>query len=165
MMQENRSKKLFGILNGLDIFIILILLAAIAFGVYWIRGGGTQGGQSEQKTYTYVVEGRQVREEIINFPEEGGNVYDSKDGTYLGKIKSSWATPFCEISFNRVTNQYELLPQPGYSNVYVEIEGTGTETEQDIIVEGNVVKVGAEQSIKGKGFAYAGYIVEVRDGE
>ena len=47
----------------------------------------------------------------------------------------------------------------------MEIEGSGTETDQDITVEGNVVKVGKEQNVKGKGYAFKGYIVEVRDGE
>lgn len=32
----------------------------------------------------------------------------------------------------------------------MEIEGSGTETDQDITVEGNVVKVGKEQNVKGK---------------
>ncbi|MEI3523386.1 MAG: DUF4330 domain-containing protein [Anaerotignum sp.] len=67
--------------------------------------------------------------------------------------------------FNRTTNKYEMLPIPGYCNIYVEIEGSGTETDQDITVEDNVVKVGKEQNVKGKGYAFKGYIVEVRDGE
>ena len=62
-MREKKSKKLFGILNGLDLLILLVLLAAVVFGIYWTAGGGQNGGTSaETKTYTYVVEGRQVLE-------------------------------------------------------------------------------------------------------
>ena len=137
-----------------------------AFGVYWVAGGKNGGGAAaETKTYTYVVEGRQVLNETANFPEEGGKVFDSTSSAYLGTVKSCWTEPFREVNFNRTTNKYEMLPVPGYCNIYVEIEGSGTETDQDITVEGNVVKVGKEQNVKGKGYAFKGYIVEVRDGE
>ena len=53
----------------------------------------------------------------------------------------------------------------GYSNIYVTIEGNGTETEKDITVEGTTVKVGMELNVKGKGYAFKGIVVEVRDGE
>ena len=96
---------------------------------------------------------------------EGSKVFDSTSSAYLGTVKSSWSEPFREVNFNRTTNKYEMLPVPGYCNIYVEIEGSGTETDQDIAVEGNVVKVGKEQNVKGKGYAFKGYIVEVRDGE
>lgn len=165
-MREKKSKKLFGILNGLDLLILLVLLAAVVFGIYWTAGGGQNGGTSaETKTYTYVVEGRQVLEETANFLVEGGKVFDSSTSAYLGTVKSFWTEPFTESNFNRVTNQYEKVPAPGYCNIYLEIEGSGTETDEDITVEGTVVKVGAEQNVKGKGFAFQGYIVEVRDGE
>ncbi len=162
-MQENKSKKIFGIFNGLDIFIILVLIAAMAFGISWMRESDVH--TSNGKTYTYVVEARQVRAETIHFPKEGSNVYESDSGAYLGKIKSVWAQDFCEPMFNRVANRYELLPQPGYSDIYIEIEGTGSEDDQNIRVEGQVVKVGDKLDVKGKGFAVGSYIVEVRDGE
>ena len=151
-MEKTKSRKIFGLFNGLDILIILVLLAAVAFGVYWVAGGKNNGGAAaETKTYTYVVEGRQV--------------FDSTSSAYLGTVKSCWTEPFREVNFNRTTNKYEMLPIPGYCNIYVEIEGSGTETDQDITVEDNVVKVGKEQNVKGKGYAFKGYIVEVRDGE
>lgn len=165
-MEKTNSRKIFGLFNGLDILIILVLLAAVAFGVYWVAGGKNSGGTAaETKTYTYVVEGRQVLNETANFPVEGSKVFDSTSSAYLGTVKSSWSEPFREVNFNRTTNKYEMLPVPGYCNIYVEIEGSGTETDQDITVEGNVVKVGKEQNVKGKGYAFKGYIVEVRDGE
>lgn len=57
------------------------------------------------------------------------------------------------------------MPVDGYSNIYVTIEGNGTETEKDITVEGTTVKVGMELNVKGKGYAFKGIVVEVRDGE
>ena len=88
-MEKTKSRKIFGLFNGLDILIILVLLAAVAFGVYWVAGGKNNGGAAaETKTYTYVVEGRQVLNETANFPVEGGKVFDSTSSAYLGTVKS-----------------------------------------------------------------------------
>ena len=57
------------------------------------------------------------------------------------------------------------MPVEGYSNIYVTIEGPGTETEKDITVNGTTVKTGMELNVKGKGYAFKGNVVEVRDGE
>lgn len=164
-MKERHSRKLFGVLNALDILIILVLICAAAFGVYWTKGRQTAQTSAETKTYTYVVEGKAVLEETVDFPVVGQNVYNSSTSEYLGTVAEVWSEPNTETNFNRVTNTYEKVPVPGYCDIYVAITGNGTETEQDITVEGTVVKVGRELNVKGKGYAFKGYIVEVRDGE
>ena len=80
-------------------------------------------------------------------------------------MKDVKTEPFTETMFNRTTGKYEKVPVDGYSNIYVTIEGSGTETEKDITVEGTTVKVGMELNVKGKGYAFKGIVVEVRDGE
>ncbi len=163
-MKEKTNKKVFGILNGLDILILVIIVAVAGFGVYWLKSGGTEhASMGEQTPYAYVVEGRQVLEEIANFPKEGGKVFDSSTSEYLGTIRSFRTEPFTEITFNRATNKYEKVPAPGYANIYLEIEGNTQVNDEDVIIEGNVVKVGDEQTVKGKGFAFRGYIVEVKE--
>lgn len=164
-MKERHSRKLFGVLNALDILIILVLVCAAAFGVYWTKGRQSTQTAAETKTYTYVVEGKAVLEETAEFPVVGQNVYNSSTSEYLGTVAEVWSEPNTETNFNRVTNTYEKVPVPGYCDIYVAITGNGTETDQDITVEGTVVKVGRELNVKGKGYAFKGYIVEVRDGE
>jgi len=161
-----KSKKLFGLFNIVDLIIIVLILCAAGFGIKILLGGGTINQlPTETKTYVYVVEGREVLEETADFPEIGANVYNSSTSAYLGTIKDVWMEPFTETIFNRETNRYEKVSVEGFGNIYVAIEGIGIETERDITVEGVVVKVGGELNVKGKGFAFKGYIVEVRDGE
>lgn len=161
-----KNRKLFGIFNIVDMILILLVIAAGIIGAKMFLGGGSQADTAaETKTYSYVVMGKEVVEETANFPVAGGNAYESSTSAYLGVVTDVKAEPFTETMFNRTTGKYEKVPVDGYSDIYLTIEGNGTETEKDIIVEGTTVKVGMELNVKGKGYAFKGIVMEVRDGE
>lgn len=161
-----KNRKLFGIFNIVDIILILLVIIAGIIGAKMFLGGGSQvDTTAETKTYSYVVMGKEVVEETANFPVVGGNAYESSTSAYLGVVTDVKAEPFTETMFNRTTGKYEKVPVDGYSDIYLTIEGNGTETEKDITVEGTTVKVGMELNVKGKGYAFKGIVMEVRDGE
>ena len=161
-----KSKKFLGIFNIVDVILILIVAIALGVGARLFLGmGNTSATNEDMKTYSYAVEGQRVLEETVNFPKIGENVYNSSTGAYLGTVKEVKSEPYMEISYFSVVDEYRKIPLDGYINLYITIEGKGTETEGDIIVEGTIPKVGMELNIKGKGYATKGYVVEVRDGE
>ena len=163
-MSERRSRK--RLFNIVDIIIILLVIVAGLVGAKLFLGGGAEElGAAQTKTYSYVVTGHGVVEETVNFPEIGGKAFNSSTSAYLGTVTEVSAVPYTETMYNRETETYEKVPVTGYSNISVTIEGNGTETEKDIIVEGTVVKVGSLLNVKGKGYAFSGVIMEVRDGE
>ncbi len=164
-MSERRSRKLFGIFNVVDILLILLVIAAAAVGAKLFLGGGQNQAVEESKTYSYVVQGQEVLEETAQFPVIGGKAFNSSTSAYLGIVTDVQSEPHTETMYNRVTEQYEKVPVKDYCNLSVTIEGQGTETDRDIIVEGTPVKVGMELNVKGKGYAFKGYVIEVRDGE
>ena len=166
LAEQMTRNKLFGIFNIVDILLILIvIIVGIVGGRMLLGGRGAAESGADTKTYSYVVMGEEVVAETANFPVVGGNAYESSTSTYLGTVKDVKTEPFTETMFNRTTGKYEKVPVDGYSNIYVTIEGNGTETEKDITVEGTTVKVGMELNVKGKGYAFKGIVVEVRDGE
>lgn len=160
-----KNRKLFGVFNIVDILLILLLIVAVVIGGKMLLGGGQAETTAQTKTYSYVVMGKEVVAETADFPIVGGNAYESSTSEYLGTVKEVKAEPFTETMFNRTTGKYEKVPVDGYSDIYLTIEGNGTETEKDITVEGTTVKVGMELNVKGKGYAFKGIVVEVRDGE
>ena len=160
-----KSKKLFGVFNIVDIILILIVIAAAAVGAKMFFGGGSTDAAAETKTYSYVVMGQEVLEETADFPVVGGNAYNSSTSAYLGTVKEVATEQFTETVYDKDTSKFHKVPVEGYSNIYVTIEGPGTETEKDITVNGTTVKTGMELNVKGKGYAFKGIVVEVRDGE
>ena len=161
-----KTKKLFGVFNIVDIILILLVIAAAAVGAKMFLGGGNSAKTAaETKTYSYVVMGQQVLDETADFPVVGGNAYNSSTSAYLGTVKEVATEQFTETVYDKDTSKFHKVPVEGYSNIYVTIEGSGTETEKDITVNGTTVKTGMELNVKGKGYAFKGIVVEVRDGE
>lgn len=159
-----KSKKLFGVFNIVDVVLILLVVVAGIIGYRVFFSSDAKNGGA-QKTYTYVVEGQEVLDETANFPVVDGKVYNSSTSAYLGIVKDITTEPFTETIYNQTAGAYQKIPVEGYSNIRLTIEGLGTETEKDITVEGTTVKVGMELNVKGKGYAFKGIVVEVRDGE
>ena len=160
-----KSKKLFGVFNIVDIILILVVIAVGIVGAKMFLGGGSTDAAAETKTYSYVVMGQEVLEETADFPVVGGNAYNSSTSAYLGTVKEVATEQFTETVYDKDTSKFHKVPVEGYSNIYVTIEGPGTETEKDITVNGTTVKTGMELNVKGKGYAFKGIVVEVRDGE
>ena len=161
-----KSKKLFGVFNIVDIILILAVIAVAAVGAKMLLGGGSSTETAaETKTYSYVVMGQEVLDETAEFPVVGGNAYNSSTSAYLGTVKEIATEEFTETVYDKETSKFHKIPVEGYSNIYVTIEGPGSETEKDITVNGTTVKTGMELNVKGKGYAFKGVVVEVRDGE
>ena len=136
-----KRNKLFGIFNIVDILLILIvIIVGIVGGRMLLGGRGAAESGADTKTYSYVVMGEEVVAETANFPVVGGNAYESSTSTYLGTVKD------VKTALEHETCSIE-------------------DTEKDITVEGTTVKVGMELNVKGKGYAFKGIVVEVRDGE
>ena len=161
-----KSRKLFGVFNIVDIILILVVIAVAAVGAKMFLGGGSSTETAaETKTYSYVVMGQEVLDETAEFPVVGGNAYNSSTSAYLGTVKEVATEEFTETVYDKETSKFHKIPVEGYSNIYVTIEGPGSETEKDITVNGTTVKTGMELNVKGKGYAFKGIVVEVRDGE
>ena len=161
-----KSKKLFGVFNIVDIILILVVIAVAAVGAKMFLGGGSSTETAaETKTYSYVVMGQEVLDETAEFPVVGGNAYNSSTSAYLGTVKEVATEEFTETVYDKETSKFHKIPVVGYSDIYVTIEGPGSETEKDITVNGTTVKTGMELNVKGKGYAFKGVVVEVRDGE
>ena len=130
-----KSKKLFGVFNIVDILLILVVIAVAAVGAKMFLGGGSSNDTAaETKTYSYVVMGQEVLDETADFPVVGGNAFNSSTSAYLGTVKEVATEEFTETVYDKDTSKFHKIPVEGYCNIYVTIEGPGSETEKDITV-------------------------------
>lgn len=152
-------------LNAVDIVIILLVLAIGVGGFFVLRSRNEIVNSGGMKTITYTVEGQNVVENAANMPKIGDEVYNSSTSEFLGTLTDVKVEPQKRIAYNNTKGVYEKYDVPGLFTVYVTISGDGFDTEKDITVNGTVTKVGKELSVKGKGYAFMGYIVGVNLGE
>jgi ABC-type transporter Mla subunit MlaD len=155
-----RDGRLFGALNLLDIIIILAVAAA-GFVAWRYVSGGALGG--ERGPIHFTVELNDVTDEFIGKIRVGDDIKDSVKGYYLGKVSDVRPEEYVLNNWDSRTEAYVKSVVPGRKTVRVEIAADGVMNERAIYAGEIAVKIGRETSIKGKGYAGTGYIVELRE--
>ena len=85
-MLIDEKGKIFGKLNLLDLFFILILLVAVIGACVYFARGGKNTGATIPVTYTLEIQNRDAA--YFEHVKEGEQVTDGVNKTYMGKIVS-----------------------------------------------------------------------------
>ena len=156
--------KLFGLVNVLDLLILLVIILALLVGYRFFVGGGISG---LKKDVYFKVELRPVSGQFAEKIKKGDEIKDSVKGYYLGVVNDVKYSKDVSTNWDSNDRRFVKVESPEDYCVIVEIKANGTivdtEKENNIYAENVPVKVGKELSIKGKGYAGTGYIVEVRE--
>lgn len=149
--------------NIIDAILILLLVAAVAVCLLFLRSRGTI---SEEQTspMSFIVEMKDVKQGTIDAVEAAGigsNVYRSTDGTYFGTLTGIAYAPYTKTEYNESLGKYVTFEIADAYTLELEVTGSGVETARDITVGGIPVKIGQETFLKGKGYAGKGYIIVV----
>lgn len=147
-------------LNILDIFIIAIVLLIVIVMLVVFKGSGDTS-KAETKKISYTVMAENVSGDIQSLITVGENIYNSSNYDYLGVLKSARIESQMGYNYNIVTGKYDKYEVPDKYCVYLEIEGNGLETDTNITVEGTEIKVGKFINVKGKGYAFGSYVVDI----
>ena len=160
----NEKGRLFGLINVIDLIIILILALVIFAGVYIVGSGALARGERTEVNFTVEFIG--VEEWFADIVEKniGGEVRDSVRGDYLGVITHVERASRKLISWNAIDERFQSEPVPGEYTVLMSVRANGTESDSEILAEGQPIRVGLEVFIKGLGFAREGYVVELSTG-
>ena len=159
-MTENKKKgKLFGVLSLLDLFIIVIIVGAAVFGIFYIKSGGFKSG--ERTTVYYTVEITAMTNGFHEVITEGDALKDSVKGYYLGQVADVAVKPnqvwiINEDNFEFIHNTVE-----NEEMILLTISGRGMESDSLITCEDIDVKIGKEMHVEGKGYVVRGFIVDI----
>ena len=147
--------------NGMDVFIILVVLAVIAAGVYFLFGRSSGGAAVTEKNteVTAVLE-------ICGMEKEYTEKIKVGDIAMLGE-KDKMETVVKKIEVNPAkTSGYDILDGrvimaeiPDQYDVQITVSALGTENDSAIKISGTAIKVGQLQVVNAKGWAGSGYVI------
>lgn len=151
--------KLFGKVNLLDLIVVLIIIAAIAFGGWYFLH--YRGGDGEKLTIRYTVESVQKDPEYFDHIIPGEQVVDGKTKQPVGKIVSFEKKPTRILAQNNeeMTLAYDELE--GKFDGYIEIELDAEVDYPDLKSGDEEIKLGKLVAYRSESAAIHGYIIGI----
>lgn len=147
--------------NIVDIIIIIVIVFAAVGTVKFLNGRSEEAKAGGSQTVRFAFEGRNVLLGGASLVKKGDKIYNSNNSEYIGVVTGVDIVPYKLVEFNPETAAYEEMEVPDRYDVTVYAEGTGYHNDANVVVEGQIIKVGQQFNLKGKGYAFEGYIVKV----
>ena len=152
--------KLFGKINIVDLFIIVILLMVIAFGITRVQQPQEDIQVSRAETIKIEFEYQDVRQETVDAIDIGDEVSDYSNNQYIG-----------EVVDKRVSSHYEYLATsegevvkaeiPDKYNVRLTIKGQADMTNNKIMMANREIRIGKDLRVQGKKVVVRGYVMDI----
>ncbi len=144
----------------IDVIIILVFVALALIGFKFVSGKKAESNSDAK--ITFVVELANMEKGVLDAIETGDNVFESRRGDFYGVVSDVKYEPAKVTGIDAVNGEYISAVYEDKIDVYVSVDAIATSvSERDIIVSGNVIKVGDRAYIKNDKFAAAGYFVDV----
>lgn len=143
----DKKGRLFGLINIVDLLIIVLLLALVAVGV---KRFGNKGAVGEATTKKGVItaEIKDVRDVTAKNVKVGDPIYDYDKGTLIGKILTAEVEPYKDKT--EYQGKFFNSEVPGKYRVIMTIDADVKETQDFYQVGTEQIRVGAEMRIKNK---------------
>ncbi|MGN0107729.1 MAG: DUF4330 domain-containing protein [Hominilimicola sp.] len=145
----------------IDVIIILVVVAAIAVGVYKFLPSLMGRNKQEKVEFTILVQDQD--QGFANAISVGDNVTISlteKDGGIVKAIKNE---PAVTMAYNSIEGIYSNEIIEGKCDVYITVEADAEVSDLALKTGGTAIKVGAQIPVRGKGYASTGYVIEIND--
>jgi hypothetical protein len=164
-MQTNNERPRWR-LNGFDIVIIAVVLAAAAVAFLLWRSSGTGAGTSggTQKVH-YTIELEEMVGDTAHRVQVGDTIVDSAKKYVMGTVEAVEVVPATETKTDYTTGDTVTSEIPGKLTAVVHLECECTMTDYEITAaSGYVIRIGSEIQAAGPGYAGTGYLVAIDRG-
>lgn len=143
----DKKGRLFGLINLVDLLVIILILALALVGV---KRFGSKGAVGEVTTKKGVItaEIKDVRDVTANNVKVGDPIYDYDKGTYLGKIATAEVGPYKDKT--EYQGKFYNAEVPGKYRVIMTIDADIKDTQDFYQVGTEQIRIGAEMRIKNK---------------
>lgn len=143
----DKKGRLFGLINIVDLLVIILLLALVMVGVKRF-GNKAAVGEATTKKGVITAEIKDVRDVTANNIKVGDPLYDYDKGTYLGKIVTAEVEPYKDKT--EYQGKFYNAEVPDKFRVIITIDADVKETQDFYQVGTEQVRIGAEMRIKNK---------------
>lgn len=147
--------------NGMDLFIILVVVAVALAGAYLLFGreGGGSVASSQNVLVRTVIELDVENKEFADLIKVGDTVAIGEKDKMMTTVESVEAIPAAANGYDIVSGRVIMAEIPDKYDVQITLVGDGTETDKDVQISGTAIRVGQKNVVSSKNFAGEGYVV------
>ena len=156
----DKNGNLFGKINIIDLFVLVVLILAAVFLWYKFTGLNNTKSGAVEKTYTVLVSG--IKEDSAKYLKKGEKLYDDKNA-YMGEIADIKLRP--SESIRTLENgQYKVSENPERVDAVLTVHGVGFTSGGIFYLDGkNSLLVGTERFFKGDRVDFEGKILSINN--
>ena len=156
----DKNGKLFGKISIVDLFILLVIIAAAVFLFLKFSGIAEDRANTTEKSYTVMING--IKEISASYLKTGEKLYDDK-GSFMGVIKDIKLQP-SEVVKTLDNGKYVVAQNPERIDAVLTITGKGFTSGGIFYLDGKVsLLVGTERFFKGDRVDFEGNILKIND--
>lgn len=150
-------------LGVLDVVIIMAVLAVIGAAVYYFTHNnvGNSAASSGATEVTYIVEIKDVSENIEEFAVIGDDLYFTESGAYIGKIEAVERRPYYVDVYHADSGTMVSEDVDGKYNVRITVSARADMSDSETTVNGVPVMVGAPLNVNSSTIGGNGYCVKL----
>lgn len=147
-------------INPIDFVIVLIVVVAGLVGYRFLRK--TDVIVPNTVKVTYKVRSNDVMPEVAEMINKDTELFDSIKNYHIGKVIDKEVTPAQKAVFDQHSQKYNVVDIKDEINIILTVEADAVVEGKDIVLDNAyALKIGNQAFVKGKGYAYAGYIVAI----
>lgn len=153
----DKKGRLFGVINIIDLVVILLLVGILIVGFGRRDTGIVSQAETKEALVTYEVQ--EIRQITVDQIKVGDPLYHYDKGTYIGEIVNVEVKPFTE----KVDHRGEWIDAEVPNRYVAEVQVKATIEENDLYytVGGEQTRVGAQFRLKNKNFTSFGFCVAI----
>ncbi|MCF6097224.1 DUF4330 domain-containing protein [Thermovorax subterraneus] len=154
----DKKGRLFGLINVIDLLVIILVVAVAA---RFVLNPQKNSSAAEEKMIQVVMLVKDVRDATAKVIKEGDIVRETKTNNLLGKVTKVEVKP-AETLVNTADGRVLNVPNPVLKDVYVTVEGSATVGENAIVLGGTEIRIGTAVQMKTNLYAVVATVMEIK---
>jgi hypothetical protein len=148
--------------NIVDVFIVIIIAAAAAAAWLIFSGYGTADAPT-QVGIEYVIELRDVRDELYQYVKTGVPIIDSSKKYNIGEVINAERTPMIVENYSLKDSVLVLSEKPERSLIRLTVHASAVKEATGYSLGGYHLAVGTQIYVRTPSFCGTGYAISVKE--